>query len=82
VELLAQAVGQLITFALQVLVYARKFSQLDDTRIVQAHAAKAGLISAQRVSQHERVPPVVLGSAYAVAVAKTIELLGVDRIDG
>ena len=46
VKLFAQAVGQLIAFALQVLVYARKFSQLDNTRIVQPHAAKAGLIGA------------------------------------
>jgi hypothetical protein len=76
VKLFAQAVGQLITFALQIFVYARKFPQLDNTRIVQLHAAKAGLLSAQRVGQHERVPPVVLGSAHTVAVAKTIELLG------
>src|SRR5208282_2471903 len=50
VQLFAQAVGQLIAFALQVLVYAREFPQSDDLRIVQPHPAKAGLIGAQRVS--------------------------------
>src|SRR5208282_2495708 len=46
VKLVAQAVGQLIAFALQVLVYAREFPELDHLRIVQPHAAKAGLIGA------------------------------------
>jgi hypothetical protein len=44
VKLVAQAVGKLIAFALQVLVYAREFPELDHLRIVQPHAAKAGLI--------------------------------------
>jgi len=46
VKLVAQAVGQLIAFALQVLVYAREFPQLDHLRIVQLYPAKAGLIGA------------------------------------
>jgi uncharacterized membrane protein len=47
VQLFAQAIGQLITFTLQLLVYARKFPQLDNKWIFQTHSTKAWLISAQ-----------------------------------
>jgi hypothetical protein len=47
VKLFARAIGQLITFALQLLIYARKFPQLDNGWIFQTHSAKAWLISTQ-----------------------------------
>jgi hypothetical protein len=49
-------------------------------RIVQTNPAKTGPIGAQRVTQHKRIAAVVFGAGHAMAVAKTIELFGVNGV--
>ena len=76
-----QAVGQLIALAHKIFIDPREFPQLDHQWVVQTRAAKTRLIGAQRVAEHEGVAPVVFGAGHGVAVAKAIELPGVDGVD-
>src|SRR2546426_810250 len=77
-QLLPQAIGQAPELRLQLLLGARQFPELNKQRVIDVHLPERGPVGAQRVGQDETVPPVVLGSRGAVAVAKAIELLGID----
>ena len=77
-QLLPQAIGQAPELRLQLLLGARQFPELNKQRVIDVHLPERGPVGAQRVGQDEAVPPVVLGSRGAVAVAKAIELLGID----
>jgi hypothetical protein len=81
VKLFAQTVGQPIGLAPEVFIDPGEFPQLNYQRIVQTNPAKAGPIGAQCVTEHEGVAAVVFGAGHAMAVAKAIELLGIDGVE-
>jgi hypothetical protein len=54
---------------------------LDDQRVIEAHPAKRLRIGPQRIADHVRVAPVVLGPGRREAVPKAIELLRINGVD-
>src|SRR6202043_2447540 len=59
--------------------YMRDHSlKFDRQRIVDGDAAKGMAIGAQRMAEHESVAAVVLGAGETEAIAKAVELLGID----
>jgi hypothetical protein len=80
-ELLADAVGQPVTFLLQVLGHAGPLAQLDHDRVFDCKPAKAMPVGSQRVAEHVGVPAVVFGAGDGEAIAEAVELFRVDRID-
>jgi hypothetical protein len=65
--------------AFELVMDAAQLPELDDPWIAQKNAPKAIEIGTQRVSQHERVTPIILGAGGGVPVTKAVELLWIDR---
>jgi hypothetical protein len=70
-----------MAFLLQVLGHARRFAQLDHHRLLGNETSKAMPVGTQRIAQHMRVAPVILGTGDGETVAEAIELLRVDHVD-
>ncbi len=66
----------------QLLAGAGQLAQLDDGVIGGLPTAQTLGVGAQRRGEHPRVATVILGAGDREAVPETVELLGVDRIDG
>ena len=79
-QLLAHAIDQPVAVLLKLLPHARPFPQLDQLRLLHLQMSKTAPIGAQRVRQHPRVAPVVLGPGRRKPVPKSIQLLGIDRV--
>ena len=77
-QLVAHAVGEAVLLLFEVVIHARPFAQLDHQRIVDGDAAKGMAIGAQRMAEHQSVEAVVLGAGETEAIAKAVELLGID----
>jgi hypothetical protein len=80
-ELVLQAVGEADVLSLELLVRARPFSELDDDGFGDGQPAECPHVGPEAVRQHIGVTAVILGPSDSEAVAKAIELLGVDGID-
>ena len=66
----------------QFLAQTRPLAQLDDCRVGRLQPPQTVRVGTQRRGEHSRVPPVVLRARRREAVAETVELFRVDRVDG
>src|SRR6516164_3389680 len=80
-ELVPEAVGETTALNLELLVDARPFSELDDNGLSDGKLAESPHIGPEAVRQHIGVTAVVVGAGDREAIAKAVELLGVDRIN-
>src|SRR5579859_2296774 len=76
--LFSKLIGKAILFLTDVILESREVAQPDEGGVVQAHGVKAMQVGAERVGQHEGVAAVVLATGRRIAIAETIELLGID----
>src|SRR5205085_6374192 len=60
---------------------ARPFPQFDEQRLGKRQLAEGPHIRSERVREHLSIAAIVLGAGRGEAIAKAIELLGVDGID-
>ena len=81
-ELVPHSVGQANAFPRQFLAQTRPLAQLDDCRVGRLQPPQTVRVGTQRRGEHSRVPPVVLRARRREAVAETVELFRVDRVDG
>ena len=77
-QLVAHAISEAVLLLFEVVIHARPFAQLDHQRIVNGDAAKGMAVGVQRMAEHQSVAAVVLGAGETEAVAKAVELLGID----
>jgi hypothetical protein len=75
----AELVGQPDPVGEQVLAGPDRGAQLHRGGGVGDERAQPGAVGAQRVSQHERVEPVVLVPGRSVAAAQVVNLVGADH---
>jgi hypothetical protein len=80
-ELIPQPIGQTLFLFLQFFHDATQLPQLNDRGIVGVDAPKRARVGAQAVGECVSIPPVVFGTTRRKAIAKPIELSGIDRED-
>src|SRR6516162_6879232 len=80
-ELAPEAICETAVLNLELLVDARPFSELDDNGLGDGELAICPHIGSQAVRQNISVATIVLGTRHREAVAKAIELFGIDRIN-
>jgi hypothetical protein len=82
VKLLTESVGKGNPIRFQLVMHSAELAQFDEQWFANPDASKRCHVGTQRIGEHQRIPPVVLGTGYRVSIAKAIELFRVDRKDG
>src|SRR5262245_4816169 len=76
-----QAVGEATALNLELFVGTRPFPELDNDGVGDGQLAEGPHIGAEAVRQHIGVAAIILGPGDREAVAKAVELYGVDGIN-
>ena len=81
-KLLPLAVGDAPELNLQLILEAGKLSESDQLGGVDLHAPVALSVGKERTRKYHAIPSIVLRSCNVKAVAKTVNLFGIDREHG
>src|ERR1700690_4234932 len=63
----------------EIVAQTRKHAELDDARIAESHLVKRMAVGAERVGNDECVATIIFRTRSSVSIAKTIDLLRIDR---
>ncbi len=77
-----EAIGGTLEAALELITSAGDMAEGDGVRVIGLHPLEELPVGSERLGQDERIAAVVFGAGGEVAVAESVQLPGVDRIDG